>query len=80
VREEQGMDDTAAEVTEPRRSPVGYLRPRMTELAGWCHVQSLLLRDQVPTVSSELIQFNSAVDLFLCVLQIFQCTGSSEFA
>ena len=60
VRGNRGMGDTAAEVTEPRRPPVGYLRPRTTELAGWCHVQSYLLRDQIPTDSSELIRFNSA--------------------
>ena len=55
MREEQGMDDTAAEVTEPRRSPVGYLRPRTTELAGWCHVQSYL-----SAIKSPLIHLNSS--------------------
>jgi hypothetical protein len=36
------MGDTAAEVTEPRRPPVGYLRPRTAGFAGWCHVRSYL--------------------------------------
>ena len=42
VRGNRGMGDTTAEVTEPRRPPVGYLRPRTARFAGWCHVRSYL--------------------------------------
>jgi hypothetical protein len=38
VRGKRGMSDTAAEVTEPRRPRVEYLRPRTARFAGGCDV------------------------------------------
>jgi hypothetical protein len=75
VRGNRGMGDTTAEVTEPRRPPVGYLRPCTTELAGWCHVQSYFSTIKSPPI--HLSSSDSTVPRSL--FQIFQCTGSSKF-
>jgi hypothetical protein len=75
VRQNRGMGDTVAEVTEPRRPPVGYLRPHTTELAGWCHVQSYFSVIKSPLIHPSSSDSTVPRSLF----QIFQCTESSKF-
>jgi hypothetical protein len=67
VRGNRGMGDTAEEVTEPRRPSVGYLRPRTTELVGWCHVQSYFSVIKSPPIhlsSSTSIVLRSLFHIF----------------
>jgi hypothetical protein len=58
------MGDTAAEVTEPRRPPVGYLRPRSTEFAGWCHVRSYLAAIKSPSLDHSSTSGSTVPQIF----------------
>ena len=72
------MSDTAEEVTEPRRPPVEYVRPRTARFAGWCHVWSYL-----PAIDSlhqitrthPVLQCLTSLSVFFRYLQCFdlQC-------
>jgi hypothetical protein len=71
VREEQGIDDTAAESTESRRPPVNISGHARLSSRGDATSKVILPRIDPPTGSLELICFNSALDLFPVFFRYF---------